>query len=70
MLHVNLHHFLLTTETLCIDTDMKYRPVFQGEIMIVIISFWMSHLLILKLLEKKKITNNTWNYIMEQMKHL
>lgn len=42
MLHVNWHHFLLSTKLLHRDTDAKYRPVFQGEKMFAIIFFWMA----------------------------
>jgi len=71
MLHVNLHHFLLTTETSYIDTDGKYRPVFQGEIIFVIIVLGMAIFVSFADLEttgKKNITNYIGNYIMEQFK--
>lgn len=72
MLHVNWHHFLLTTKLLYRDTDAKYRPVFQGDKMLVIIFFWMALFVSVANLEttweKKKIMNHTQNYRMEQLK--
>lgn len=59
----------MTTETLYVDRDANYRPVFQGEIMLVIIFFWMATFVSfanLETTEKKKIMSHIWNYITEQ----